>query len=261
MAGLARDKKVKQAEKLRKKYTGISSLFWSPDFYSSAELFLELANEADTDEDKERFYNEAATTFLLQGDEYGHYRAAEIYKSLRDQFISEQQLPKSVEYGKLYAGNLECSKRFMMAGQAYFDLGVLCEGALPSEALGFYKEAISAYEKDGDSRFHMKKACEKKLLLELSGADYSGAICTLANLDVKYAPLCRQLLLILLEQSLDEELDDPEEHKLVMALINRNSAEATALLETFINDNFIPKYAQMVFESVLEKLNPENDIC
>ncbi|KAI4291586.1 hypothetical protein PAPHI01_0860 [Pancytospora philotis] len=261
MADASSEKKLRRAERLRKRHGGLWGLFWRPDYYESAELFLELAKSAETVERSEQYCNEAAETFLLQDEEYSYFRAAEVYKELRDAYIGRESIEGAIRYGKLYASNLTRAGRHMLAGQAYSDLGDACADGRPTNAHAFYTAAAAAYRQDGNCQYHLKKAVERCLAVELGSADYERAVDTIGQLDVKFARLCRLLLLILLEKPLDEELDDPAENRVVMAIINRGSSEATAALDAFANDNFLPKYAQTIFDAVRDSLRPENEMC
>lgn len=261
MDGKYPDQRIKRAEKLRKRHGRLWGYFFEPDYYGSAELFSEVADEAADLEEKEALYNEAATTFLMKEGEYSFYRAAEIYRKLMHLYKKASNEDKTIEYGILYATNLEDSERYMLSGQAFADVAALYEKGCPVDAIKHYETAIRLYGKDGSCPFHMKKAQERCLMLQIQQDNFGDAIESLARLNIKYSGLCRQILCILCQSNLDDDLDDPAEHQLVMALINSSKEEGIQALEGFSNNNFLPDYAQLIFEKAVENLKPENDIC
>lgn len=255
------DQRIKKAEKLRRQHGRFWSYFLEPDYCGSAELFLEVANETPGLDDRGILYNEAATTFLMKGGEYGFYRAAEVYKELMGLYRKENNESKVVEYGIMYGNSLGSSERYMLAGQAFSDVAAICEKRSPADAIKYYGESIRLYEMDGSCPFHTKKARERCLMLQIQENKLSDAIESLGGLDIRYARLCRQILCILCQTSFDDDLDDPAEHRLVMTLVNGTKDESTDALESFASNNFLPDYAQLVFKRAVENYKPENDIC
>ncbi|KAI5169481.1 hypothetical protein PAEPH01_0753 [Pancytospora epiphaga] len=253
--------RMKKAEKLRKSHGMVWSWLWKPDYYGSAEIFEELADGSDNLEEKERLYSESARTFLMKKGEYSHFRAAEIYKKMMEIFITEDCIPKALEYGELYSNNLENTGRHMMAGQASDDLADLCESSMPEKAIEYRERAISLYKMDGNCPYHLKKSNEKCLMLQLSKGDYKGAIESLENHDGKYSALCRQMLALVTDSQIENDLDSSAESNLMRVLINRSHEEGLHALEEFSNDNYLPEYARHIFQVIAGRFSPENDIC
>lgn len=282
-------RKINKAEKLRKKRGGLLSFFTHPDYYSSAELFAEVAKAHTGLPEQETYYNEAARTFLMDRGEYSFYRAAEMYKALAEAHLNQGSCAKAVAYGVLNGENLEKAERYMLAGTAFMDAGVAAEKMAASPAaedssteepgaaspaashscaecptttaISCFKRAAGLFARDGSCPFHTKKAWERCLLAQLHENDLNGAYETLGCLSIKYARLCRLLLAIITEKEVENDVEDAEENDLVMTLINKEKKDAMQKLEDFANNNFLPDYAGLVFTFVIDRLRPENDIC
>jgi tetratricopeptide (TPR) repeat protein len=246
---------ISRAEKLRHKRKGIMGMFSKPDYFESADIFVEIGKKCNDMDMKEKYLNEAIKTLTIEGSEYAYFRIAEVYRHLMD--LDRNDAGKLRMYMEEYAKALEVSERYLMAGQAYSKLGDLVGEENPKDGIGNHGKAVEMFEKDGGCPYHIQDVRKKCLLLQLGIKDYEGAYKTLKYLTITFSKLCRQILCIILEKPLEE---DPE-NDLVMVLINKGHEEGVEALKKFKVDHYLPKYVELIFQLAEEKLSPENDIC
>lgn len=252
--------KIKKAESLRKKPGLLASLFWGPDYISSGDIFSELAFASESIEDKEKYYNEAANTYLIKKSEYTHFRAGEIYKKLADTF-EKHNVDKSLVYLLKYAENLEKAERYLIAGEVYMKIAGKYEDINNDECVKYYNRAYETYKMDSGCPYHVKEALQKCLIAQLKKKDISGAIGSLGALNIKFSRLCRSILSLLLGKVADDDLESVKESELIMKLVNKTGKDCIDALDDFSNEYFLPDYARMIFDMAIERYSPENDIC
>lgn len=258
-------RKVQKAEKLRETPSFPFSLFSSPDYLESGDLFCEVALECSSPEHKVKFYAEAAKTFLIKRSEYTEFRAAECYKKLFELFIKNN----FNEAIKNYESCCECYERigkFMTAGQGYIKIGDLLEGLDIKKAIEMYKKGELCYKKDQNCPIHLKEAIQKCLNAQLKAEDFKGAIESLEFLELENIKLCKQMLKILLNlkgtKDLEEEDLNPEESELIRGLLNKNDKGKEELLNEFKEKMIgISPIVLRIFDLFIKKQQPEHDIC
>ncbi|KAI5149660.1 hypothetical protein ENBRE01_1042 [Enteropsectra breve] len=255
MSSLNVEKNVKQAEKLRKKRNAFMSLFTTPDYIASAELFEHVSDSVQELEEKEHYLNESARTYLMLKSEYGFFRAAEMYEKLGN--IFSEDLEKALSYIELQAKNLESAGKLMYAGQSFQNAAEKAEAAGDERSIKYYTSAILVLEKDPQCPYHLKESRKKCLKETLRYERISDAIELFSKLQIKYSALCMQLLMAIEGRG----LNDTEPEELALIYINKSREEALAKLEEFEKDNFLPDYAAQVFKIAKAKCSPENDIC
>lgn len=255
-----RQKKLAKAEKLRVRSSFPFSLFHSIDYIESGELFTEVAKECEDLKEKVSFYKEAAATFMKKGGEYGTFRASECYKKIFDA-LHQHDLMTAIEYNNKYC---ECNaklEKYMFAGQGYVKAGDLLATADKEMAVEMYKKAQEMYQRDHNCPIHYKEAVQKCLVVQLTIPDVQGAVESLGVLNIEHAKLCRQLLAIHLGKvDLEEDLTK-EEGDLVMTLLNKEKETAIQALQTFRDNNVMMPVVSKIFDFVIERFQPENDIC
>jgi len=253
-------KKIAKAEKLRTKPSFPFSLFARPDYTEAGGLLYDVAKECTTDSDKIKFYKEAAYTFSLESGEYNLYRAGECYKKLFDLYHKDDTNLAVESYSK-YCECCAKIEKYMFAGQGYTKLGDYLVGKNKEMAISMYKRAQQMYAKDNNCPIHFKEAIQKCLAVQMSVEDLSGAIDTLEKLDVEHAKLSRQLLAMHLGRvDVDEELNG-EESALVMTVLNKGREEGIQALKEFRDENVMMPGVSKVFDFVIDRFQPENDIC
>lgn len=251
--------KIDKAEQLRKKYGKLLGLFFKPDYLESGELFYEASQLTTDGELKRRCILSAAETFALYKKEYGFFRAAEMYKLLVDE--DKEDRTRLVQYTVLYGTSLEEAGKYMSAGNAFDEVARLLEKESYEDSVQYYNRAIALYEKDGSCPFHMRKALERCLLLLLSKNSLREALPLLKKFNVKHSKFGIQILSVFLNQQIEEELDSPEEAKLIKSLINRGDEETASLFEEFQDNNVLPDFLSIIFAIAIERMKPENNIC
>lgn len=254
------EKKVKQAESLRKKPGLLMSMFMEADYIGSGELYCEVARECENVEDRVKFYREAATTFLMKNSEYNSYRASECYKKLFD-ILEGVDPAQAIGYYALYAECQEKAEKFLMAGQAYMKIAETIQKTDEKRAIDIYKRAHETYKRDASCPYHAKEAVQKCLTLQLKNRELADAIRSFDTLDTKYSKLSKQILCFLQGENDFEDDLDKEEGMVIMALLNRETEECIDILENFRKDNYLPEHTSLVFDIAIERLRPENDIC
>lgn len=252
--------KIKKAKSLRKKPNFFLSLFIEPDYIESGNLFSDVAFFSSDLEEKEKYYNEAATTYLMLKSEYGFFRAGEIYKKVAEVF-EKTEAEKYLVYMIKYAENLDKAERYLTAGDAYMNIADKYDEIKKDEAAIYYKKACEAYNKEHGCPYHVKKARQKCLMFQLKQGDLEGAIATLDQLTMEYSKLCKSILCILLEKTADNELESVKENELIMGLMNKTGEDCIDELAKFSCEHSLPDYARLIFEIASDKFKPENDIC
>lgn len=257
--------KIKKAESLRERRGFLQSLFGGPDYLESAALFTEVAKFSTSVEDKIKYYEEAANTYLLEKNEYGIWKAAECFGELN-------KLAKNKEKSKaFFLSRIDCLMKigkYMIAGQALTTEGEKNNNLETS--LELFTKASEAFKLDGSSPFHLKKALEHTLLLQLKAMKIKEAIDTMKYMDesyknMKHFKLCIQMLLFLQMKENSgtvfdaEDVLESDESKVIMGLFN--SEEPGVILEEFQNENVLSETVEMVFEICKKSLKPELDIC
>lgn len=247
------ESKVKKAERLRRKQGFLLNLFIKPDYLESAELFVKIAKESDS-ENKIKYYKEAAETYLLCASEYGTWKAAECYKNLN-------KLDKQSMYFNKYIDCLIKIEKYMLAGQALSDRAEEEDGEIVIDLL---KKAVEVFEMDGNCPYHIKKIMEKLLLTYLKKSLMKDAWEIFKYLDSKYNPkfykLCISILAILLNKEGYSEDLNAEENEILMTLIN-NSDNVEECINKFSKNNVISEQVKLIFDMCLNSTKPENDIC
>lgn len=254
--------KIKKAEKLRESYHFPFNLFNSPDYISSGDLFCEVARECNSVNEQIKYFEEAANTFLLNKDDYGIYKASEPYKSLFN-ILKDVDFNKAVEYGIKHSDCLYKIGKYMMAGQAYVTLADIVKNKDEEKAMMICNKAKESYNKDGNCPFHLKKAVEECLLLELKNENLQNAIESFEILDkkynMKYSRLSKHILCFLDQETdhskmfAEEELGS-QESQILMKLLNQSEDKAASYLKEYLNDNALPEHTTLVFKMAIDKL-------
>lgn len=253
--------KLQKAETMRQKPHWLMSLFSGPDYLGSAELFIELAEAANTPATRAQFLAEAAATFTQEGGEYGLFRAAETYRALATAHKEGGSRDATLAAMEAEAQSLLRCRKFLMAGQAYVRRAEMWPNERSAEAIEDYKQAAAAIDRDGACPYNKKDVQRRCLRLQLESNDLAGAIEMLGVLDIEYGPLCRQMLCLITSTEADIDLDDSAQQALCSAIINRSGEDAVQAIDNFVKDTYLPDYASRVFEIVRTQLLPENDIC
>ncbi|ELA41463.1 uncharacterized protein VICG_01447 [Vittaforma corneae ATCC 50505] len=253
-------KKITKAEKLRTKAAFPLSLITEPDYVEAGDLYCEIARECSDLEDKIKFYNEAAITFLRKKAEYNEYRASECYKKLFELLVN-QDVTAAVENYIKYCECLERIEKYMLAGQGYTKIGDILEEIDGKRAIEMYRKAQDAYSKDYSCPMHYKEAVQKCLTIQIKGQDIEGAIESLKMLDIEFSKLCIQILTLLLGKTNFEEDLKKDESELIMTLLNKDRDTSIESLRQFKEKNFINPIISKIFDFAIDRLQPENDIC
>lgn len=253
--------KIQLATKIRKQPKGIMKLFCKPDYLESAELFQEVGQKQSDLKLKEKYLREAAETFQMDNGNIGPFRAYETYNALAEEYIQAKDINKGIEYMNKAAEQLSRISRHLMAGNLYMNAAKLQEGQSPANAVALYRKAISEYQMDEEGAFHIKNARKTILDVQLDSRDLSGALETLSDLDLKYSQLCKGIVGLLLGKPMEDVLDSKKESDLYIILLNRRPEEAIQALNSFIEDNTLPAYAEKIFNMARLMLLPENNIC
>lgn len=253
-------KKIAKAEKLRKTPAFPFSLFVKPDYIESGDLFFEVARSCTAVADKKKFYLEAAETFLMCPEEYNMFRASECYKKLYEALLASD-FDSAVSFLCKHADCLEKIEKYMLAGQAYMKTGDMLVEKDKARACLMYSRARDIYAKDPSTPVHLKEAIQKSLGMQLESQDIEGAIKSFELLKAKHSKLCRQMLMFLVGKVDIEDVLEKEEADLMMALANKDKSSGKEALEAFKMNNAMHPVVEKVFNMVIDRMRPENDIC
>lgn len=255
------ENKVKKAESYRKKKAFPLSIFSSPDYFESADLFYEVAKEVSDLEAKEKYFLEAANTYALVKGEYTMFKSADCYKKLFET-LQSVNLDKAVAYYLVYAQYLEKMDKHLMAGQAYTKMGDLTIKDKKT-SLEYYKKAVASYKLDTSIPYHLKEAYTRVLNIQIDLEDLEGAIETLNVVAIEHGNFAKQILMLLLGKSVTdcEDALSTKESQLIMSIINKERQQAIAEIEDFKNDNFLADPIRKIVDLAIFRFSPENDIC
>lgn len=255
------ERKLERAQKLRKRAIFPYSLFRDPDFIEAGDLYCEVAVGSKTIEDQEKYYVEAANTYLMKKDEYGDFSASECYRKLFDLLENVNTESALVYYG-LYANSLEKMRKYLNAGQAYAKVADILAKKDQKRSVAAYTRAILTFKKDRAScTYHLKSCLQSFLIVQLGVGNLEGAIETLDQLDIKYAKLCKQILTIVAGRSDFDDVLSARENQLIMSLLNKSKEDSIKDLEAFRSDNYLPESVSKIFDIAIQGISPENDIC
>lgn len=262
--------KIRKAEKMRKKPKFPASLFSGADYIESASLFREIANECTTVEEKVKYIQEAANTYLMDNTEYSQYYAYECYKNIFE-ILKDEKIEISIDY---YLKGVECllktDKKFL-AGAEYKKAGDIIEKENPKKALEAYENAYKMFIQDSNSQFHTKSTLEKIFSILLDRGDLNEAINKLEDIEklylslnrreIKHIKLCKQLLMMLAGKTEFEEALEKKEAELFMKILNSDKQAGRDLIVEFKNSNTCESLVTKILDFVIKQMNPENDIC
>ncbi len=255
------DPRIKRARKLKKKYNGLLGYFYKPDYIESGDILVDVANECTDIDLKEKYYIEAADTFILENREYGFFRAAEIYKILIDLEETKEIKNNITKYYILYSNMLKKSNNIFLAGSTYVKVGDIYRNKSYSTAKVYYHQAKELFKEYNSAPAHLKLINEKLIDLALDMQDYEDCLNILREIDSKYQKFFIELLLILLKRESEYELDDAEQNTILSDVINKEPNEVVQILQKYSENHLLPEYAKKIFLALTDKLDTEYDIC
>lgn len=260
--------KVQEAERLCKK----TSSFWGfgakPDYMQGALLFEEVADEANSQKEKEKYYVCAVDNFLKTQDEYGTWRACECYGKLYSLFIKENR-DKASEYQERAIDLLKTIKKWTIAGQKCIQLVELYEIDQVPKALAFFNNAIECYQHVDNYKANLKSVKLKALICLITMKQLAQIIDLLKNNPKLFdrQKFCLQLLLIMekkYKDMVDDDLENPEEQAVIDCILNDNKEDAERKISEFRENTHLNLHAELILNMFLEYAEYskfEDEIC
>ncbi|KHN69465.1 hypothetical protein CWI42_070320 [Ordospora colligata] len=252
-----KERKVKEAERLRKKRSFPFSLFYHPDYYASAEIFMQLGNSEDDVEKKVEYYEEAAKTHEMDDGEYSKYLASQVYEKIGET-CEQTNKRKAVD---AYTKSGEYSKRYgrdSLAAICFQRISSLLKSENEIEAAYTYlTKVVECYSGSGWKHHRikaMKDVAETCIELKRYGEASKIYIKLNGNMDLFCAFLCQMI------EGVPTDLQVSGDEEKLCKAIEEGGDKAMNAINEYMLTHAMSREVKMLLEIILSRLQPENDI-
>lgn len=252
-----RNRKLKEAEKLRSKKGFPFNLFSTLDYDASAGIFVDLGNmEVDVDK-KIWYYEEAAKTYLMENVEYSRYQAFQMYEKIA-QLCEEKDARRSVEaYKKSGMYSMQCGRESLAAVNFQRAAEILKKEGDLNGSLECLKMVMECYRGTG-WKHHRTKAMKDitNVYVELGKFKEAGELFLIfkENIYIFCAFLCNVM------EGSPSDLDINGDEKIICDAIENDMNLAYKVINEYIETHAMIEEVKKLLNIVKEKLKPEHDI-
>ncbi|KAH9411203.1 hypothetical protein HK407_07g11950 [Ordospora pajunii] len=252
-----KERRLKEAERLRKKRSFPLSLLYYPDYDASAEIFMELGNSEDDVGKKVEYYEEAAKTYEMGDGEYSRYLASQAYEKIGE-ICEETNKRKSVDaYKRSGEYSKQCGRESLAAICFQRAAGLLKSENEFEEAYVYLNKVVECYSGSG-WKYHRIKAMKDVAEICIELKRYGEASRIYTGVRESMYLFCAFLCQVIEGVPADTEVGGDEE-KLCKA-IEEGGDKAVKAIGEYMLTHAMSKEVKMLLEIILEMLQPENDI-
>ncbi|ADM11729.1 uncharacterized protein Eint_061230 [Encephalitozoon intestinalis ATCC 50506] len=253
----SKTRKLKEAEKLRTKGAFPFNLFSSPDYESSAEIFMEIGNMEEETSEKIRYYEEAAKTYEMEDGEYGRYQASQVYEKIAQTCEDEYPEKAISAYKKSGMYSKQCGRESLAAVSFQRASEILRKEGNLEGCLECLQKVAECY--CGSSwKHHKKKAMRDIAEVYIELGRYGEAAKIFLGFKENIYTFCGFLCYSIEGTPLD--LDVSGDEKEVCNALQGDLNEAHRVIEEYISTHAMLSEVKKLLEIVKERLRPENDI-
>lgn len=253
----SKDRKVREAEGLRTKKMFPLSLFSSPDYEASAEIFTELGNLEENMSKKVWYYEEAAKTYLMGDGEYSRYQAFQMYEKIA-QMCEESDARKSIEaYKRSGMYSRQCGRESLAAISFQKAADIMrSEGELEG-SLECLKMVVECYR--GTSwKHHRAKAMKDVAGMYVELGRYGEAAKLFVGFKENIFVFCGFLCYVIEGTASDLEVGGDE--RAVCDALERDTCTAVKAIDEYMDTHAMINEVRRLLCVVKERLKPEHDI-
>ncbi|CAD25488.1 hypothetical protein [Encephalitozoon cuniculi GB-M1] len=253
----SKNRKLREAERLRTRGAFPFSLFSSPDYDASAEIFMELGNMEEQMSEKVMFYEEAARTYEMGEGEYGRYQASQVYEKIAQ--VCEDEYPeKSVDaYRKAGMYSKQCGRESLAAMNFQRAAEILKREGDLVRCLEYLQKVAECYC-GSNWKHHKRKAMRDIASVYIELGRYGSAAKIFLGFDENIYTFCAFLCHVI--EGSPSDLDVSGDEKEVCDALGGDLGAARKSIEEYITTHAMVGEVRKLLEIVKERLRPENDI-
>lgn len=252
-----RDRKLREAKRLRTRRAFPMSLFSDPDYDASAELFADVGNVEEDVDRKISCYEEAARTYLMGDGEYSRYQASQMYEKI-GQLCEETDAERAVE-GYRRAGMLsrQCGRESIAATSFQKVADILrmkgdLEGCLES------LRTVADCYRGGSWKHHRMKAAKDVAGVCVELRRFGEAARLFESFGENASMFCAFLCYAVDGTACDLEIGGDE--RVVCDALERGTEEASRAIDEYVSTHAMGGDVRQLLGIVRERLKPEHDI-
>lgn len=252
-----KNKKLREAERLRTRSVFPFNLFSSPDYEGSAEIFCEVGNGEDDFELKVKYYEEAARTYEMCDGEYGRYQASQMYERI-GQMSEEQDWKRSSDaYKRSGMYSKQCGRESLAASSFQKAADMLRKGNELNGSLECLKKVVECYH-GSNWKHHKIKAMKDVAGVYIDLGRYGEASKVFLSFKENMYTFCAFLCHVI--EGLPSDLDVSGDEKGVCDALERDMSVAYNVIDEYIATHAMIEEVRRLLLTVKERLRPENDI-
>ncbi|KAG5860123.1 putative soluble N-ethylmaleimide-sensitive factor [Encephalitozoon hellem] len=253
----SKSRKLKEAERLRTKATFPFSLFSSPDYDASAEIFMEVGNMEEDISGKVGYYEEAARTYEMGDGEYGRYQASQVYERIAQMCEDEYPEKSIAAYKRSGMYSKQCGRESLAAISFQKASEMLRKQGDLNGCLECLQKVAECYC-GSNWKHHKRKAMRDIADVYIDLGKYGLAAKIFLGFKENIYTFCAFLCHTIEGSPLD--LDVSGDEKEVCDALERDFNEAHKTIEEYITTHAMISEVRKLLGIVKEKLKPENDI-
>lgn len=253
----SKNRKLKEAERLRTKGTFPFNLFSSPDYDASAEIFMEVGNMEEDVSERVRYYEEAAKTYEMERGEYGRYQASQVYEKIA-QICEDEHPEKSIAaYKRSGMYSKQCGRESLAAISFQRASEILKKEGDLNGCLECLQKVAECYC-GSNWKHHKRKVMRDIADVYIELGKYGLAAKVFLSFKENVYNFCAFLCYTIEGSPLDLDVNGDE--KEICDALERDFNEAHKTIEEYITTHAMISEVKKLLEIVKEKLKPENDI-